>query len=307
MRNDSKGRRPVRTPEAPNHPAVIEKEGSGSKRQTRARRARKGGRLLRHVAVEQERLRSLGGLAFGIAHDLNNILAALRLRVGILLKEPACMSAQERNLRAMDRILCDGSRLLSRLQNFDRAEDAVIGAVDLGETLRAAVEIAQSGLRLRAAETGVQVRIRCDDTPLPRVRGVSDEMRHMFVNLLINARDAMPRGGTVTVRTEVLQGDTVEVKLEDEGGGISAGDLPQIFDAFFTTKGNKGTGMGLAMARGLMDRIGGSITACNRAPKGACFTLRFARFGAATRRPPEVATVIPEVGSRKPRPANPAP
>src|SRR5262245_9530474 len=122
------------------------------------RRSRELDVSAQHLLDEQERLRSVGGLAFGVAHDANNLLAALKLRVGILLKDPVCTAAQLPNLQAMDRILREGTVLLSRLQNFGREEEPVIGPVDLHDTIRVAIEIAQSGLRLRAAETGIQLR-----------------------------------------------------------------------------------------------------------------------------------------------------
>jgi len=238
-----------------------------------------------HLAAEQERLRTIGGLAFGVAHDANNLLAALKLRVGILLKDPVCTSAQLPNLEAIDRILRQGTVLLAKLQNCGRSGEPAIGPVNLDEIIRAAVEIAQSGLRLRAAETGVSLRIRCELEAVPEVRGLDEELRHVFVNLLINARDAMPRGGTILVRSR-RDGDGVVVTVEDEGTGIPDPLLPRIFERFFTTKGNHGSGMGLALAKNVMDRIDSTIEARNRPQGGACFELRFARFEPrAARRP----------------------
>jgi signal transduction histidine kinase len=225
-------------------------------------------------AIEEDHLHALGELALAVAHDVNNVLAALRLRVGILLKDPVCMAAQSGNLFAMQRILNEGTVLLSKLQNFDRSQPRRLEPVDLQETIRAAVEIAQSGLRRRAVETGVQVRIRCELESLPRVPAFAEELRHVLVNILINARDAMIDGGTITVRTRATAAAVV-VTVEDEGPGILPHHLPCIFEPQFTTKGPNGTGMGLATARTVMQRIGGSISARNRLKGGACFELRF--------------------------------
>jgi signal transduction histidine kinase len=254
------------------------------------------------------RIRALGELALAIAHDVNNVLAALRLRVGILLKDATCMTSQSPNLFAMQRILNEGTALLLKLQNFDRAEPPAITPVDLQETIRAAVEIAQSGLRRRAVETGVQVRIRCELDALPKVHALAEDLRHVFVNVLINARDAMVDGGTITVRGHT-DGGAVVVTVEDEGPGILPIHLPRIFDPQFTTKGSKGTGMGLATARTVMERIGGSISARNRAAGGACFELRFSpiREGRSVSVPVEETSLLQGAMKIRRRPAaNPA-
>jgi len=106
------------------------------------------------------------------------------------------------------------------------------------------------------------------------VCGVAADLRYVFINLLLNARDAMPRGGTIRVRGSVAGGKAV-VTVEDEGTGIPPEHLHSIFRPFFTTKGNQGTGLGLSMAYGVMARAEGSITAANRPEGGAVFTLTF--------------------------------
>lgn len=246
------------------------------------------------AVIERERLRAIGELAHGVAHDVNNVLAALRLRVGILQKDPACVGAQNANLAAIERILAEGTTLVTKLQQFGYRDEAPLVPVDLAEAIRLAVEIAQSGLRLRGAETGVQVHIRCKIEPLPMVRASAEDLRHVFVNLLLNARDAMPSGGTVTIRAGTEDGAIV-VRVEDEGHGIPPTLLPRIFDPFFTTKGIKGTGIGLAMAKSVMKRIGSSITASNRPEGGACFELRFATLGPVAGR--RGAQTVPHVPS----------
>jgi CheY-like chemotaxis protein len=110
---------------------------------------------------------------------------------------------------------------------------------------------------------------------LPPVRGVASEVRRVFVNLLINARDAMSRGGVISVRAWRERG-RVKVEVADEGTGIAPRDLPRLFDPFFTTKGEAGTGLGLSIAWSVMERLGGGIEARNRRDRrGAAFTLSF--------------------------------
>jgi signal transduction histidine kinase len=224
---------------------------------------------------QHERLRATGELAMGIAHDIHNTLGAITLRVSILKRDPSAMAAQGRNIEALERIVAEGNALVNKFQGLGRADLSVqASAIDLREVIASAVEIAQSGLRMRARETGVHIHMDTDLPPLPAVIGTSEELRQLFVNLLINARDAMRAGGRVLIRGE-MAGDMVRVSVEDEGTGIPPAILPRIFDSFFTTKGEGGTGMGLALARASMRRFGGSIEASNRPEGGASFVLMF--------------------------------
>jgi signal transduction histidine kinase len=224
---------------------------------------------------QHERLRATGELAMGIAHDIHNTLGAVTLRVSILKRDPSAMAAQGRNIEALERIVAEGNALVNKFQGLGRADLSVQpSAIDLREVIASAVEIAQSGLRMRARETGVHIHMETDLPPLPAVIGTSEELRQLFVNLLINARDAMRTGGRVLIRGE-MAGDTVRISVEDEGTGIPPAILPRIFDSFFTTKGEGGTGMGLALARASMRRFGGSIDASNRPEGGASFVLTF--------------------------------
>lgn len=230
------------------------------------------------VLLQQERLRTAGELAIGIGHDVNNILAALSLRLEPLLRDEEYRDRYGSNLQALKRIVAEGKQLVGKLRRIGHGEESTITCVDLRETVDAAIEIAQSGLRLRGLETGVQIRFQSHLPELPKVAGFADELRHVFVNLFINARDAMPNGGTISVSGRVELGGII-VTVEDEGSGIEPSDLPHLFDVFFTTKGAKGTGMGLALARAVMERLGGAVSAKNRPNGGAAFELRFLPFG----------------------------
>jgi signal transduction histidine kinase len=144
------------------------------------------------------------------------------------------------------------------------------------EIVNQAIELATSSIEGKSELSGVPVRIVSEVTAdLPRVRGSSSELRQLFLNLLLNARDAMPRGGTIHICSEMDAG-LVIVRVRDEGTGIPPENLERIFEPFFTTKGSCGTGLGLALARKVMETLGGTITASNDpAGQGAVFTLRF--------------------------------
>jgi len=109
---------------------------------------------------------------------------------------------------------------------------------------------------------------------LPAVQGDEVELRHVFMNLLLNARDAMPQGGEIQIEGG-LEGERVKITIADEGRGIPQESLERVFDPFFTTKGAHGTGLGLSMAHSVMSRLGGEIRAGNRPQGGAVFILTF--------------------------------
>ncbi len=228
----------------------------------------------RQVLVQQERLRAIGQLASGVAHDLNNTLNAIKLRLTVVREDERCTAAQGDNLKVIDRIVDDAAAMVGRLQDFARQRsDLPLTTVDLPTVVAEALEIVRPELA-KAEPAGAPVRIEAQLPTLPPVAGNEEELRHVLVNVLLNARDAMPRGGTVRVRGKQKDA-TVVLTVDDEGVGIPAEHLPRVFDPFFTTKGRRGTGLGLSMAYGVMSRLGGGIAAANRPRGGATITLTF--------------------------------
>lgn len=254
----------------------------------------------RATLSQQEHLRSLGELASGVAHDLNNTLNAMKLRLELIERDAEFATRHRGHMDAMVRIVSDAHTRLRHLQDFARQRPEQAGEqVHLADVIREAVEIARSDIEHRAKRSGLSMRIEADAPLLPPVNGVASDLRYVFINLLLNARDAMPDGGVICVRgTEA--GGKVVVTVEDEGTGIPPEHLHSIFRPFFTTKGNQGTGLGLSMAYGVMARAGGSITAANRPKRGAVITLTFPLQG-----PPSAPDVPddPDVskGRRPPR------
>jgi signal transduction histidine kinase len=253
----------------------------------------------REVLARQQDKRAMGELAAGIVHDVSNTMAAIRLRLSALRRDPACMAAQGSNIEALQRIVAEGSDLLQRLQNLGEGDGSGNPeVVDLRACVEAAIEVAQSGLRYRAIHDGIDIRIENAVPELPRIKGWPHDLQRLFVNLLINARDAMPLGGLIRV-SGVEAGREVLVKVEDDGTGIPAAVMPHIFDPYFTTKGPNGTGLGLTMVERAMARHGGSTTAGNREGGGAVFTLRFPKLTAPRRAPAErrqsTATHLPNL------------
>ncbi|HET9594673.1 MAG TPA: ATP-binding protein [Anaeromyxobacteraceae bacterium] len=228
---------------------------------------------LRERMMEQQRLRGLGELASGVAHDFNNTLNALALRLARVASAHAGPGDRAEDLRVMTRIISDAADRVRRLQELAATRlDRPAGAIDLAGALLEAAAIARPEIERPGA--GPSATVELDLAPLPPVLGDAAEVRHVIVNLLLNARDAMPRGGRIVLGAQP-RGDRVVLSVADEGTGIPEAHLSRIFDPFFTTKGDKGTGLGLAIAAHVMQRIGGSICAANRPEGGSEFVLEF--------------------------------
>ncbi|MBV8454932.1 MAG: response regulator, partial [Deltaproteobacteria bacterium] len=232
-------------------------------------------RLNREVLLNQERLKAVGELASGIAHDLNNSLNALLLRVELLRTDSALLSRHNNSLELISRLVNDAASTIGRLQDFARrSHERPVENVDLKAIIAQSVEIARSTLEERNLLLGRSIRIESKVAVLPLIAAEPAELRQIFLNLLLNAQDAMPAGGTIRISGYAQNGKII-VSVEDEGQGISEENLGRIFDPFFSTKGKDGTGLGLSTASASMAHIGGTISAANRAEGGAVFTLKF--------------------------------
>jgi CheY-like chemotaxis protein len=222
--------------------------------------------------LQQERMRAIGELASGVAHDLNNVLNAVGLRLELIAKPGGKVPE---NVDAIRRIIGDAGAMVDRLQDFARQRrDRPHEAIDLPSVIHQSAELSRSEIEQKAGLKGAPVDIDVDLPELPEILGDATELRHVFINLLFNARDAMPRGGRIRICGK-REGNKIRIQVADEGTGILAENLEKVFDPFFTTKGRKGTGLGLSMAYGVMSRLGGTIAAENRPRGGALFTLTF--------------------------------
>jgi signal transduction histidine kinase len=220
---------------------------------------------------QNERLRALGELASGLAHDLSNNLNAARLRLDIVRHKADPTLTQD--IDAVIRSMGAAAERVKGVQNFVRdGREGELKVIDLTSLIREAIDMVDVVMKPPTL-LGGRTRVECAlPESMPGVSGLSTEVKHVFANLFLNARDAMPEGGTVTVAARI--GDTVDIIISDEGPGIAKENLTKIFNPFFTTK-QTGSGLGLSMAKDVMTRIGGDIIVCNREEGGAAFTLRF--------------------------------
>jgi signal transduction histidine kinase/ActR/RegA family two-component response regulator len=224
--------------------------------------------------VRTEKLRALGEMASGVAHDFNNLLASILGRAQLLLrrvKEPQ----QRQWLQVIERSALDGAQTVKRLQDFTRIRrDQPLLPLDLSDVVRDALEITQSRWQEEPLSRGVTIEVRTTLPAVPGILGDAPELREVFTNLILNAVDAMPEGGALSLGTAVADGQVLAT-VSDTGTGIPAAVRDRIFDPFFTTKGPQGTGLGLSMTYGIVSRHGGTITVESDEGRGTTFRLAF--------------------------------
>ncbi len=226
--------------------------------------------------VKQERLRALGMMASGIAHDFNNALMLVLGYAELLQPHIAALEGEREkfllaNLKAAAQ---DGAHVVSRLQEFYRpAGNAHLRVgVDVNQTIEHALTLTAPRWRDKCRAEGIQIDPSLELTPVPNLLGNAAELREVLINLIFNAVDAMPQGGRLVLRTEVRDG-RIQIEVSDTGVGMSEEECARCLEPFFTTKGESGTGLGLASVYGFVQRYGGAIRVKSEKGKGASFTL----------------------------------
>jgi C4-dicarboxylate-specific signal transduction histidine kinase len=224
----------------------------------------------RESLLRAERLATLGRIASGIAHEVGNPLGAISGYVELARDRLQRASSPHEIDDFLARIGAEVGRIdaiVRELLDLARPAEQVLGAIDLASPLDAALRLARVQARFRHVEVALDVA-----PELPKV--IADERRlaQVFLNLLLNAGDAMAGAGRVSIRARSEDGGVV-VRVEDSGPGIAPEDLPRVFEPFFTTKApGHGTGLGLALSQGIVEGFGGRLGASNGAG-GAVFTL----------------------------------
>lgn len=228
---------------------------------------------LRDELFRNERLRSIGEMASGLAHDLRNILNAGTLRLNILRSKAGDNLIAD--VDALARTVNAAADRVRGLQEFVSARpQEKLESSNLSVLIAEAIEMVDFLIQKTPTVNGGTIKIEFEiPALLPKVPVFPNQVKHVFANLLINGREAMPDGGNLSIEAKETW-SSVEVIVADEGVGIPADILENVFEPFFTTK-ELGTGLGLSMARDVMTRMGGKIRAENRASRGAAFTLNF--------------------------------
>ncbi len=235
------------------------------------------------AVMQQERLRVLGQMASGIAHDINNAISPVSLYTELLLENEPNLSARTREyLETTQRAIGDVAHTVARMREFYRQQEPqlTLVPVDLSRLAQQVLDLTRVRWSDMPQKRGVGIHLRTELAPdLPAIAGVESEIREALVNLIFNAVDAMPDGGTLTLRTKVegLVSNTpcVHVEVADTGAGMDDETRRRCLEPFFTTKGERGTGLGLAMVYGVAQRHNAEIEMESTAGLGTTVRLSF--------------------------------
>ena len=260
------------------------KDGSTFPVEARGRSAHYRNREVRMVAVrdvterkqrERELIQSakwssLALMASGIVHEVRKPLSVIATNVHSLLHHAPDSQLQEECVREINDAAQRASFILENLQQFARPQDESMGEVDLSAVLQETFDLAAHEMALR------QVKLQPLLRPgLPPVRGNRESLQQVFINLILNACNAMPQGGTLTVIADATEAGSLEVRFRDTGHGIAPEHLDKVFDPFFTTAPTEDSmGFGLAIAHALVQRHKGNISVESQLDQGATFTVR---------------------------------
>jgi PAS domain S-box-containing protein len=253
---------------------------------TERRQAQQNMEKMQRQLAQSQKLDALGQLTGGVAHDFNNLLMIITGSVNALRKVAEDDPKAVRAVQAIESAAQRGAALTGQLLTFARRQNVNPQTLEVGERISSMREILDTGLG-----SAVQIEIDADDGVWP-VTVDPSEFETALLNLVINARDAMPQGGKVIVHAsnvfideEVRKGDHVAITVKDTGTGIPADILPKIFDPFFTTKPiGKGTGLGLSQVHGFAHQAGGTIAVDSELGKGTSFTIYLPRSTVMSRR-----------------------
>ncbi|HEX9750742.1 MAG TPA: ATP-binding protein [candidate division Zixibacteria bacterium] len=219
-----------------------------------------------------EKMAALGEMASGVIHDFNNLLGAILGRVQ-LLRTKSDPDEVQRHITQIEKIALQGAETVKRLQAFTRrGQQNEFAATDLSQVVSEALELTRHRWESQAQANGVIYQVERAACSGCYVDGIHSELVDVVANLIFNALDAMPDGGPLRCRLRPVGGRCL-LEIEDEGSGMPAEQLEQVFYPFYTTKGAQGTGLGLAVAYGVITRHGGEIRVNSAVGVGTTFTI----------------------------------
>lgn len=247
-------------------------------------------RQTQQAIMQQERLRALGQMASGIAHDINNAISPVSLYIESMLEKEPNLSTQTRErLTIVQRAIDDVAHTVSRMREFyrQRIPDTSMVRIDLNRIVGHVADLTKARWFDMPQQRGVVIDLKRDLAgSLPMVKGVESEIREALTNLVFNAVDSMNRGGVLTIRTRVLERanknapsvlePSVAIEVADTGTGMSEETLRRCMEPFFTTKGERGTGLGLAMVYGIVQRHGAALEIESKVGIGTTVRMVFA-------------------------------
>src|SRR5205823_11557403 len=242
-------------------------------------------RQTQKAVMQQERLLALGQMASGIAHDINNAISPVALYTESLLeREPGLSPGARGQLETIRRAIDDVAQTVARMREFYRPREPqlTLAPVDLNAIVQQVVDLTRARWSAMAQQRGIAIAMRTElASDLPAIMGADNEIREALTNLIFNAVDAMPNGGPLTVRTRVAQQQGspaeegavprfVQVEVIDSGIGMDEDTRRRCLEPFFSTKGERGTGLGLAMVYGAVQRHSADIRSEERRVGKGC-------------------------------------
>lgn len=245
-------------------------------------------RQTQQSVMQQERLRALGQMASGIAHDINNAISPIALYTELLLETEPNLSNRGRNhLEVIQRAIDDVAATVARMREFYRQRETqlTLSPVNANLLIQQVADLTRARWSDMPQQRGVVIELRTElDPDLPFFMGVEGEIREALTNLIFNAVDAMPDGGTLTLRTRVagvedrdrqIVSRHVFIEVSDSGIGMDEDTRKRCLEPFFTTKGERGTGLGLAMVYGMVERHSASVELESKLAVGTTVRLGF--------------------------------
>ncbi len=240
-------------------------------------------RQTQQAAMQQERLRALGQMASGIAHDINNAISPVAIYTEMLLEQETGLSKRTREyLETTQRAIGDVAHTVARMREFYRQQEPelVLSPVDLNLLVQQVVDLTRARWSDIPQQRGIVIDLHLElGQYLPSVAGIESEIREALINLVFNAVDAMPEGGKLTIRTKTIAGGVaaqhVDVEVTDSGVGMDEETRRRCLEPFFTTKGERGTGLGLAMVYGVTRRHNADIEMESAIGRGTTVRVRF--------------------------------
>jgi PAS domain S-box-containing protein len=215
-----------------------------------------------------EKMASIGLLAAGIAHEVNTPLTGISSYAQMLRKQLPADDAKAELLEKIEKQTFRASKIVNNLLNFSRSGGADVEAVDVNKVILDVLSLVEH--QLQRAHVKVRQELA---SGIPRARGNENRLQQVFFNLILNAKDAMPRGGWLTLKTHAEE-ETVVIEVKDTGHGIKKEHIKRIYDPFFTTKGiGRGTGLGLSVSYGILQEHGGAIFVDSVPGKGTTFQV----------------------------------
>lgn len=262
---------------------------------------------MEHKLLQSEKLKSLGELAGGVAHDFNNVLAAILGRVQLLKMQFASPhDIQEKrksrpdlikSLEIIERASFDGAETVRRIQEFSRkrSDDKEFTQVDINELLKNSLEFTAVRWKDDAESKDIRINIKTEFSSLPMTSGSAAELREVFTNIINNAIDALPQGGNILIKT-TMENNQISIAIKDSGIGIPEDVKNRIFDPFFTTKGVQSTGLGMSISYGIINRHKGTIAVDSVEGEGTTFTIELPISNNALEVKEKTKLILKEVG-----------